>query len=137
MCFLVMRPRMEIENIIEENNKKVIIASAGFLSAWVQCVQSTFQGNWLLEAVSPTGPSSSTSAAQMEPYLPVKSTDEGIDGTQFDKIKRCAEVSNAVEKRKRNGNMVKLLSFEKVQSALYLKGFSKTLNLVSSKLIFH
>lgn len=53
--------------------------------------QSIFQGNWLLEAFSPTGSSSSTSTAQMEPYLPVKSTEEGIDGAQFEKIKRCAD----------------------------------------------
>lgn len=52
--------------------------------------QRTFQGNWLLEASSPTAPSSPISAAQIEPYIPVKSADEGIDGSQFDKIKRCA-----------------------------------------------
>lgn len=34
-----MRLRMEIEGIIGNNKKKVIIASAAFLSAWGQCVQ--------------------------------------------------------------------------------------------------
>lgn len=42
------------------------------------------------------------------------------------RLKDVQSVSNAVE-TKRNGNMVKLLSFGKVQSALYLKVFSKTL----------
>lgn len=54
----------------------------------------------MLEAFSPTAPSSSTSTAQMEPYLPMKSADEGIDGAQFEKIKYVQSVSNAIDKKK-------------------------------------
>lgn len=61
--------------------------------------QSTFQGNWLLEAFSPTVPSSSTSTTQMEPYLPVKSTDEGMMELNLRRLKDVQSVSNAVEKK--------------------------------------
>lgn len=95
---------------------------------------STFQGNWVLEVFIPTVSSSSTFIAQMEPYLPIKSMDEGIDGAQFLRIERCAVSFKCCWKK--NGSVFKLLVLEEVQLTLYF--FYQTLSSIwlSSKLKF-
>lgn len=116
-----MKPRMEIESTVEGNNMS--ITSASFLSAWVQSVQKAEHVSRRLSAGSIHSycvPSSSTSIAQMEPYLPIRSGDEGIDGAQFARIKRCAVSFKCCWKKKKEMEVWLNYFYLKMFNQLYM-----------------
>lgn len=133
-----MRPRMEVESIVEGSNEyylcQFLICLGPECSESRACFKAIecwkhspllcpphllLQPRWNLIYQSEVG-----MKELMEPNL------QGLRDVE--------SVSNAVEKKKRNGSMVKLLLFENVQSALYVKFFYQILSCIflSSKLKF-